>query len=435
VYLHGPSEGWIAIGLIVGTYLNWRLVAARLRVYTEQTGTLTLPAFLARRFGDRTGLIQGLAAGLIVLFFTIYSASGMVATGRLLESVFGLPYRWAVLLGGGVVIAYTFLGGYLAVCWTDLFQGMLIIVTLVLLPFFAFQKAGGVEGIMSAMAARNLNPGLIPIGKGLPVLAVLSSAAWGLGYFGQPHILARFMSIRSVGELRRSIRIAMVWVTIALSAAVIIGLIGIGLFADLPTGGHEKVTIYLIQEVTSRYVQGILLAAILAAIMSTIDSQLLVSASSLSEDIYCRFFRRDSGLRYVGLVSRISVICIAIVAIILAMPKDSLILQIVAYAWAGFGATFGPVILFALFCRDTTYPAVCAGMVAGAATVIIWRNCGLGTIMYEIVPGFLANCLLIGLINLFCKQKDPEILDTFDQVTRMVRNKRDSKPQPTSQVV
>jgi len=432
VYLHGPSEVWIAAGLLIGTYLNWRLVAARLRIYTEQTQTMTLPAFFAKRFGDNKGILQVISAILIVVFFTIYTSSGMVSTGKLIESVFSIPYQHAVILGGGVVIGYTFLGGYLAVCWTDMVQGLLMIIALAMIPILAFGKAGGMEGITTSMAAKGISLSIIPTGTAMPVVAIISSAAWGLGYFGQPHILARFMSIRSLQELRRSRMIAMTWVTIALTAATAIGLIAIGVLDKIPDGDHEKVTIFMITRLISRYLQGILLAAILAAIMSTIDSQLLVSASSLSEDIYRRFSRSRPTSGHLALVSRASVACISAIAIILAMPRDSLILRIVAYAWAGFGAAFGPVVLFALFSRHTTHLAASVGMVVGAATVVIWRHCGLSGLLYEILPGFAANCLAIALVNLWHRQVDPAILAQFDRTAAIVSGDGYLQTKPTA---
>lgn len=424
VYLDGPSQSWIAIGLLVGTYLNWRLVALRLRVYTEQTSSLTLPTFLQRRFADPTGLLKGLSAAVILLFFTIYASSGMVSTGKLIESVFGIPYQMAVLLGGGVVIAYTFLGGYLAVCWTDLFQGLLMVIALVLIPIMGLRYIGGLQPITTAMLARDMHTGLIPPGP-WPLLPIISSASWGLGYFGQPHILARFMSARSLPQLRRSRLIAIIWVTISLTGAIAAGLVGIGMFENLRSGQQEKVIIYMIQAVAAPWLQGILLAAIMAAIMSTIDSQLLVSASSLTEDIYKIFAGSGPGPRNrpgLGIISRIAVICISLIAMLLALPKDSLILRIVAYAWAGFGASFGPAVLFALFSRRTTWLAVSLGMAVGAASVVLWRWVGLGSYLYEIVPGFFANCLTVLVVDWFYPQHDQQVITRHDHVLALVKD-------------
>lgn len=423
VYLTGPSQAWIAIGLLVGTYLNWRLVAGRLRVYTEQTCSLTLPTFLQRRFADPTGLLKGLSAGVILLFFTIYASSGMVSTGKLIESVFGIQYQQAVFLGGGVVIAYTFLGGYLAVCWTDLFQGLLMVIALVLIPILGLRHIGGLQPITSAMLARDMHTGLIPAGE-WPLIPIISSTSWGLGYFGQPHILARFMSVRSLPQLRRSRLIALIWVTISLAGAIAAGLVGIGMFENLESGQQEKVIIYMIQTVAAPWLQGILLAAIMAAIMSTIDSQLLVSASSLTEDIYRMFIGSGPCPRHMpglGIISRIAVICISLIAMLLALPKDSLILRIVAYAWAGFGASFGPAVLFALFRRRTTWLSVFLGMAVGAAAVVVWRWLGLDSYLYEIVPGFFANCLTVMAVDLFYPQADQQILTRHDHVLSLVK--------------
>jgi len=420
VYLNGLPDAWIALGLIAGTYLNWRFVAARLRVYTEKTGTLTLPCFFESRFRDPTGLIRVLSAVLILIFFTIYTSSGMVSAGKLLDSIFdGMGYTWAVFLGGGIVIAYTLLGGYLAVCWTDLFQGILMVFAVVIIPVLAFRQVGGVEGIDRAMATKGLSTTLIPTGVPWPLLAVCSSMAWGLGYFGQPHILVRFMSVRSLQKLRQSRRIAMAWVVVSLAGAVVIGLIAIALFEQLPKGEEERVCIYMIRQVVGPWLQGVLFAAILAAIMSTIDSQLLVSASALSEDLYRKVLHRTPTPGQVVWISRTSVMVISVIAVILALPKDSRILKIVAYAWGGFGASLGPVVLFALFSRRTTWVSALAGMITGAGVLWVWKAVGLGEQLYEIVPGFFANGLVIWVVNRVHGQQDPQILRRHEEVVAM----------------
>ncbi|MHC4336694.1 MAG: sodium/proline symporter PutP, partial [Planctomycetota bacterium] len=372
VYLGGMGEIWIAIGLFVGTVLNWTLVSARLRVYTQKTNTITLPCFFEQRFGDPTGILRIVSAVIILIFFTIYASSGLVATGKLFESIFDdVEYQQAVIIGGGIIIAYTFLGGFLAVCWTDLFQGTLMVLALVIVPALAYISVGGIDQISQAMT--NVQKSLIPEGEQPGVLLIISATAWGLGYFGQPHILARFMSVKSVGKLAESMTIAIIWVFLSLTGAVIIGFVGIGMFENLTKGNEEKVFIYMIGRVMHPWLAGIMLAAILSAIMSTIDSQLLVSSSALTEDFYQKALKKDASEKEVIWVGRICVIIISIVALLLALTWDETILEIVAYAWGGFGAAFGPVVLFALFSRRTSWQAALAGMVTGTVVLVVWK--------------------------------------------------------------
>ena len=416
IYLGGMSGAWIAIGLFIGTIFNWQLVSGRLRIYTQATKAITLPGFFAERIADPTGLLRIISAIIVLIFFTIYASSGLVATGRLFESTFEVPYHAAVIVGGTIIIAYTFLGGFLAVCWTDLFQGLLMVLSLVIVPALAFFKIGGMPAINQAMTSKDLSLSLVPDITAMSVLGIVSTMAWGLGYFGQPHILARFMSAHSLHKLRRSMWIAIIWVFISLVGAVVIGLVGIGLFDNLQDGEEEKVFIYMIKEVTGPWLGGIMLAAIMSAIMSTIDSQLLVSSSALTEDFYQKIIKRNAGAKELMLVGRLCVIVISVVALTLALnPKDT-ILNIVAYAWGGFGAAFGPLVLFALFSRKTSWLSALLGMVVGTVVLVVWKELGLGTRLYEIVPGFLANCLTIAVANIFVPQTNALVLKQFQEV-------------------
>jgi len=425
IYVGGLTNAWIAIGLFVGTALNWLLVSRRLRVYTQMTDSITLPCFFESRFGDPTGLLRIVGAIIILIFFTIYASAGLVAAGKLFESTFGVSYRAAVLIGGAVIILYTFLGGFLAVCWTDLFQGMLMVVALVAVPVAAYSQTGGTEGIRTAMEAKDISMNLFPTGGAAALLGLVSTMAWGLGYFGQPHILVRFMSVKSIGKLSESAIIAILWVFISLAGAVVIGLIGIGLFDVMPGGDPEKVFIHMIATVTGPWLGGVMLAAILSAIMSTIDSQLLVSSSALTEDFYQKAIKRNAQPREVVLVGRICVIIISVIALILALGvKEETILEIVAYAWGGFGAAFGPLVLFALFSRRTTWMAALAGMVTGTVTLVVWKQVGLSDRMYEIVPGFVANCLAVTIVNRFRRQDNAAILRKFDEMLAQVHGSR-----------
>jgi len=421
VYLGGLSKSWIAIGLFVGTVLNWLLVSGRLRLYTQKTNTITLPCFFEARFRDPTGLLRVVSAIIILVFFTIYASSSLVAAGKLFDSIFPrIGYRQAVVVGGGIIILYTFLGGFLAVCWTDLFQGLLMVVAVVVVPAAAFAKVGGTGGIVEAMASKGISASLIPPVE-VPSLAIISASAWGLGYFGQPHILARFMSAKSIGKLRESTVIAIVWVLLSLGGAVIIGLVAIPMFAGLEKGEEEKVFIYMIDGVMHRWVAGVMLAAILSAIMSTVDSQLLVSSSALTEDFYQKAVKKDASEKEIVLVGRLCVIIISVIALLLALNPDETILRIVAYAWGGFGAAFGPLVLFALFSRNTSWQSALAGMVVGTVVLVVWKQLGLGEATYEILPGFLANCVTIRLLNEVIGQDDQRVLREFDEVVRAVK--------------
>ena len=423
IYLGGMGKTWIATGLFIGTVLNWKLVSARLRLYTEKTNAITLPCFFEARFKDPTGLLRIVSAIIILIFFAIYASSGLVATGLLFESTFNVKYHVAVIIGGFVIIAYTFLGGFLAVCWTDLLQGALMVFAIVIVPVLTYHTVGGVEAISKAMASKDISSSLMPQGQNLSVciLMIISSMACGLGYFGQPHILVRFMSIKSIEKIRKSMTIAIIWVFLSLSGAVIVGFIGIAMFENLSGGEEEKVFIYMIRDLFNPWFGGILLAAIFSAIMSTIDSQLLVSSSALSEDFYCKAIRKEASEREIVLVGRGCVVIISIIALIMALDRDNTILGIVSYAWGGFGAAFGPLVLFALFSRKTGWQSALAGMVTGTVVLVLWKQVGLSSTMYEIVPGFIANCLTIFLVNLFIGQKDKSVLKEFDGVVNQIR--------------
>jgi sodium/proline symporter len=420
IYLAGIGNIWIAIGLFIGTVLNWVVISGRLRIYTQKTNSITLPCFFEERFADPTGLLRIVSAIIILIFFTIYASAHLQATGTLLESTFKVRYEIAVLIGAVIVIVYTSLGGFLAVCWTDFFQGALMVAALIIVPTVAYVDVGGMGTISEAMTG--IQKSLIPQGGTFPFLMIISAMAWGLGYFGQPHILARFMSIKSVGKLAESMSIAIVWVFFSLGGAVIIGLVGIGMFDNLAVeqGEHEKVFIYMIDKVMHPWLAGVMLAAILSAIMSTIDSQLLVASSALTEDFYQKAIKKNASEREVVFVGRICVIIISVIALLLALPRGETILRIVAYAWGGFGAAFGPLVLFALFSRKTSWQSALAGMITGTVVLVVWKQIGLGSVMYEIVPGFVANCATILAVNRLTGQIDQKVLTQFDEVVEAI---------------
>ncbi|MCK8827589.1 sodium/proline symporter PutP [Natroniella acetigena] len=434
VYLGGMAETWIAIGLLLGTFFNWKLVPARLRLYTQETNTMTLPSFFEERFKDPTGLLRTITAILTLFFFTIYSSSGLVAAGRLFEAMFNIDYTTAVLVGAIVVILYTFLGGFLAVSWTDFLQGILMFCAIIIVPLLAYNFVGGADVIIETMEVREISRYLVPRGESFSVLAIISALAWGLGYFGQPHILARFMGVKSVKELPKAMTIAMVWVAISLTGAVIIGLISIPMFEGLAAGTHEKVFVYMIEELFSPWIGGVLLAAILSAIMSTIDSQLLVSSSALAEDLYKKVINNDASRQELIWIGRISVVVISLVALFLALNPENTVLGLVAYAWGGFGAAFGPVVLFALFSKQTTWKSVLIGMITGTVVLVIWKEVGLDGVLYEIVPGFIVNAVVIYLSNLFIKQDNEVVLEEYDKVITQLTDKEVEAEDPVKPV-
>ncbi len=409
-YAAGLEAVWIAAGLLLGTYLNWRIVASRLRRQTEQHGNaLTLPEFFEARFDDHSRLLRVIAAFFILLFFMFYTSSGLAAGGKLFNAVFDIPYATAVTVGALAVIGYTFLGGFFAVSWTDLVQGLLMALALVLVPAMAMVSLGGAGDALERLEA--VNPHLLSFftgsdGQPLTWIAIASLLGWGLGYFGQPHILARFMAIHSYKRLPRARRIAVSWTAITLCGALFAGLAGIGVMEPPLTGADsEKVFIYLINGLLHPVPAGICLAAILAAIMSTADSQLLVASAALTDDFYKGLFRKHASERELVWVGRGTVIGIALLALMFALDPQSKVLDLVAYAWAGFGAAFGPAIILALFWPRMTRNGALAGIVVGAATVISWERASGGIFeLYELVPGFILSAAAIITVSLLDKR-------------------------------
>ncbi len=424
-YLQGLEAVWIALGLGIGTYLNWKFVAQKLRRYTELAGdAITLPDYFANRFNDHNKSLRVLSAVFILIFFLIYTASGFVAGAKLFEAVFGLPYRTALLIGVAVIISYTALGGFMAVSWTDFFQGIIMFFAILIVPLLGIGAAGGFAETSNAWKS-TAGTGYLDMfshadGEALTAVTVCSLMAWGIGYFGQPHILTRFMAIRSHLEIRPARRIAMTWVIISLSCAVIVGMVGRVLLPELLSDSDaEKVFMILVDQLTHPVVGGILLAAVLAAIMSTADSQLLVTSSALTEDLYRVIIRPNAPDRELVWVSRGTVIGVATVACIMALKPDSSVLGLVAYAWAGFGATFGPLVLLSLYWGRMTKRGAIAGIISGGITVLVWKQLTGGLFdLYEIIPGFAVSTLLIVWVSLMDKRPDASVSQTFDQMKR-----------------
>ena len=442
LYLGGFSEAWIGIGLLIGTYLNWKIVAQRLRRYSQVCGdSITIPDFICNRFRDKTGASRIIAAVIILVFFTFYTASGFVGAATLFSTIFPISYSTALWIGAAVVVSYTLLGGYMAVCWTDFIQGSLMFVAIVLVPAIVICDAGGFAATVDSL--NEINPFLQSLftnastGKAVGFIGLASCMAWGLGYFGMPHILVRFMSINNPAEVKGSRRIAMTWVAISLGAATVIGLVfhlflkqrGLTL-ADVGND-PEKCFMVMINSIFSngfaaRVFAGVLLSAILAAIMSTADSQLLVSASSFTNDIYRRV-KKSASNRELVMISRLAVAAVALVAAFMSMNQESdffkAVMKMVSFAWGGFGAAFGPLILLALFWRRVNLAGAVSGMVVGTVTCFVWKFVLSGYAadypifgLYELAPGFVLSFAVTVVVSLLTARPSAEMLAEFDRV-------------------
>ncbi|QJR79875.1 sodium/proline symporter PutP [Alteromonas pelagimontana] len=428
MYVSGLSAGWIAIGLTLGALANYLLVAPRLRVYTEvANNAITLPDYFENRFADSSRVLRVFASVVIVVFFTLYTSSGVVAGGKLFETSFGLSYEVGLYVTAGVVVAYTLVGGFMAVSMTDFVQGCIMFVSLIMVPVVVIMELGGLDSAVDAVKA--VDPALFnpfadaDTGSSLSYVAIFSMMAWGLGYFGQPHIIVRFMAIRSVKDVPTARNIGMSWMIVSIIGALSTGLFGMAYITghdNISLNDPETVFIYLSQILFHPLIGGFLLAAILAAIMSTISSQLLVTSSSLTSDFYQAFLRKDATDKELVFAGRISVILVALVAIYLAYDRNSTILTLVSNAWAGFGAAFGPLVLFSLFKRNMTRRAALGGMVVGAVTVLLWiylpltiDGQTLSNWMYEIVPGFILSSLTIWILSNSGEPREG-VVETFD---------------------
>lgn len=415
-YAAGWEASWLGLGLLLGTYLNWLVVAPRLRVYSQLAGdSLTLPQYFSNRFNDKVA-IRAISAFFILLFFLFYTSSGLVAGGKLFESVFGMNYTLAVSIGTLAVVSYTFVGGFLAVSWTDLIQGLLMAAALILVPVAAFMELGNApSAILAASNSELLDPFTKASGETLGWISIVSLLAWGLGYFGQPHILARFKAIRSKDDIKSARRIAVSWTLIGLVGAFFVGIAGIGYF-ETPLADSETVFIDLVQALFHPLVAGILLAAILAAIMSTADSQLLVSSAALTEDFYKSLFNKDASPESLVKISRMAVVGIALIAWLLALDPESSVLGLVSYAWAGFGAAFGPAIILSLFWSRMNRQGCLAGIIVGGATVVVWKQLTGGIFdIYEIVPGFILASIAIIAVSFLTAEPDADLVETFSK--------------------
>ena len=438
-YLCGlPEVTWTAIGLAAGTYLNWLIVARRLRRYSARLGAITVPDFFARRFGDERHLLSCLAAVTILVFFIPYTASGFKAIGTLFSSIFGVDYHAAMIVGAVVVVGYTVMGGFMAVSFTDLIQSIFMTIALIVIVLFGIEQAGGIGTVMSN--ARAL-PGYLSMTQGYDAststaatfgtLSIVSTLAWGLGYFGMPHILLRFMAIREEKALNQSRRIATIWVVISMFIAVFIGVIGYSVSAAgkvpfLTTSSDAETIIIKLADLMSRHgvllaiMAGVILSGILAATMSTADSQLLAAASSVSQDLMQDFFGVRVSAHATMRAARLTVAVIAVIGVVLAWDPNSSVFRVVSFAWAGFGAAFGPVMLFALFWKRANRQGALAGMLTGGVMVFVWKYLvapmGGAWAIYELLPAFIAACIVLVAVSLATPAPEKKVTAVFDEV-------------------
>lgn len=433
IYISGVSQLWIAVGLVIGAYLNYVIVAPRLRTYTEVANdSITIPDYFANRFNDKGRRLRIFSSLVIIIFFTLYTSASLVAGGKLFDSSFGMDYTTGLWVTAGVVCAYTLFGGFLAVSMTDFVQGCIMFVALVLVPIVAFVDLGGYNSVVGQV--NNIDTNFLDFfysvdkGQALGVLGVISLLAWGLGYFGQPHIIVRFMAIRSVSDVKAARRIGVSWMVVSIIGAMATGFVGIAYVAKTQMSLPDAETIFIIfsQFLFHPLISGFLLAAILAAIMSTISSQLLVSSSSLTEDFYKAFLRKNASQKELVFVGRMSVLAVSLVAIWLAWNPENSILSLVSNAWAGFGAAFGPVVILSLFWKRMNRHGALAGMLIGAITVLFWiygptfGGEHLSAYVYEIVPGFILSTLAVIIFSVVTNEPEQELQDKFDEMKDVI---------------
>ena len=427
LYLSGLVEGWIAVGLTIGVWANWKITAPRLRSYTQIAGnSITLPSFFGNRMHDESKLLRVVAGLIIFVFFTFYVSSGMVAGGTFFETAFGVEYHVGMTIVAGVVVLYTLVGGFLAVSWTDMVQGIMMVFSLVAVPIFGVIALGGPAKVAQGVAA--VNPDFISPFGGATVIGVLSSLAWGLGYFGQPHVIVRFMAMRSPEEAKPARRIGVGWMIFSVLGACGTAIVAIAAnragIINVGENQHESVFILMGQSLFPAIVAGFMLAAILAAIMSTISSQLLVTSSAVVEDIYRGVSRRELTDSAGVNLGRLAVLSVSVLAAIFAWFRTDSILALVSFAWAGFGSSFGPIVILSLYWRKLTTQGALTGMLVGAVTVGVWGTAGWFG-LYEIIPGF-GLCLLSAIVvSKITSKHNPAIDREFDAAARLANASRE----------
>lgn len=446
-YWCGLSDAaWTAIGLAVGTYINWLYVAKRLHSYSIIAGdSITVPDFFSNRFKENNKIIMTIAATFILVFFTVYAASCFVTVGKLFSTLFGAKYQLVMILGAAFVVFYTFIGGFLAETASDFMQGIVMIIALSIILVVGTFQAGGISAVIEngksipgyleffGIAKPTVIDGIQQVENGKPLfdeagkygfLTIVSTLSWGLGYFGMPHVLTRFMAIRKSSEIATARRIATTWVVISLFAAVAIGIIGRALFpVELLTAGKaESIFIVLSSNMLPALLAGFVMAGILAATISSSDSYLLIGASAFSKNIYEGLLKKDATDQQVMKVSRIVLITIALIGVVIALDESSVIFKIVSFAWAGFGATFGPIMLFSLFWKRTTREGAIAGMLSGGIMVFLWKLIlkPIGGVfgIYELFPAFITSCIFIIIVSLLTKEPSQDIQDEFERAKK-----------------
>ena len=444
VYAFGTGQAWIAIGLLAGTILNWIFVSGRLRKYTiKANNSLTLPSYFENRFHDKKRILLTVSSVVIVIFFLVYTASAFAAGGKLFNIVFGVDYKVALTIGAAVILIYTFMGGFMAVCVTDFIQGLLMLVGVLTVPIIAFFVVGGTDQMKTLLDASGVAGGTASFlnlmesgGKPYTAMEIFSQLAWGFGYFGMPHILVRFMAVKDEKEIKKSKWVAIIWCTLSLTFACFIGVLGRAYLYPTVLGqdgvsSAENVFIEMIKKVFMSdfalpFIGGLFLCGILAAIMSTADSQLLVTASAVSEDLFHKIIKPKADNKKVLLVSRITVLVVAVIAYIIALDPNNSIMGLVSNAWAGFGAAFGPLVLLSLYWKRINLPGAITGMVSGALTVIIWdyiplvggQTLGAATGLYSLAIGFVISFVLIVAVSLLTKAPGQEIVEEFEAVQK-----------------
>ncbi len=401
IYANGLIDIWTAVGLIGFMFLNWQLVAPKIRVATEQYNSMTFSSFFENRFLDTTGFIRVFTAVMALIFYTIYISAGLVGLGLLLNTLFDVPEHWGIIVGILIVIPYVFIGGYTTLAWIDLFQGMFLLGVIIFVPIWILPKIGGWEGIRTAMEAKKV--ALVPVPDFQPstIFHILTVAmGWGLGYFGQPHIVTKFMGIRKVGEIAKSKWIGMSWMTISLAAATIVGLVGIGYFRQGGPADNEQIFIEMVRKNFHPFIIGLFLCAVLAATINAMSSQVLVLTSSITEDFYKRLFRKDAASDELLLVSRLGVIVVGAIAFLIAFTTTSSIYGLVLYAWSGLGSAFGPLVLLSLYSRKINRYGAWAGILTGGIVAAIWPSLPI-TIFSQSIPSLLPGFVLSFVMIIF----------------------------------
>ena len=422
VYLTGISNIWIGIGLTVGAYFNYLLLAPRFRVYTEiANDSMTIPDYLENRFKDKSNILRLVSGIVILIFFILYVSSGLVAGGKLFVDTYKLTYTMGVVVTLSVVVLYTYYGGFLAVSLTDFFQGTLMFICLITVPVVAYMNIGVDPGTF-VNKVKAIDPKLFDIFRGTSIASIISLLAWGLGYFGQPHIIVRFMAIKSAKELKSARRIGIGWMAIGLLGAVVSGIIGLVYFTEhnTPLSDPETVFLRLGDILFHPFITGIILSAVLAAIMSTISSQLLVCSSSITKDFYLAFFNKEASEKQQMVIGKLAVLVIAAFATVLAYLPNKTILDIVGQAWAGFGSSFGPVLLLSLYWKRMTKWGALSGMIVGGITVLLWIVLGLSSFLYEMIPGFSLSLLSVIIVSLLTKKPDSDVSNQFNKMENIL---------------